>query len=147
MASRHPLVTITSSGFTNTVFPKGAVHEFLTFKQEHVAATAGFVAGILSVLMNDDGVCLWISTKRKIFPTALKSFNINPGNIVFVNVANDLGAVGAQRTSAQAADFGINAAQVFISGVGPRDRRVCGHDAGKVSRRGQFQDFIQSVKR
>jgi protein ImuA len=75
--------------FPNAVFPKGAVHEFLTFKIEHVAATAGFVSGILSALMKDDGVCLWITTKAKIFPRALKSFNVNPGNVVFVNVQNE----------------------------------------------------------
>ena len=75
--------------FPNAVFPKGAVHEFLTFKPEHVAATAGFAAGILSKLMNADGVCLWISTKRKIFPRSFKAFNVLPGNIVFVNAGHD----------------------------------------------------------
>jgi protein ImuA len=72
--------------FPNHVFPTGAVHEFLTFKQEHVASTAGFVAGIMSVLMKNDGACLWISTNRKIFPRAFASFNVQPDKIVFVNV-------------------------------------------------------------
>lgn len=75
--------------FPNNVFPTGAVHEFLTFKQEHIAATAGFVAGILSVLMKQDGVCLWVSSKRKIFPRAFKSFNVQPGNIIFIHVQSE----------------------------------------------------------
>jgi len=81
--------------FPNAVFPKGCVHEFLTFKQEHVAATAGFVAGILSKLMNRNGVCLWISTRRKMFPTAFKAFNVQPDNIVFVNVRSHQHALWA----------------------------------------------------
>ena len=75
--------------FPNAVFPSGALHEFLTFKTEHVAATAGFAAGILSQLMYHQGVCLWISTKRKIFPRAFKTFNVQPGNVVFVNAGHD----------------------------------------------------------
>jgi protein ImuA len=81
--------------FPSGVFPIGVVHEFLTFKQEHVAATAGFVAGILSVLMNTNGVCLWISTRRKIFPRAFKSFNVHPGNLVFINAPNNQHALWA----------------------------------------------------
>ena len=75
--------------FPNHVFPTGAVHEFLAFKQEHIASTAGFVSGILSKLMSNDGVCLWISTKRKIFPRSFKAFGVEPGNIVFVNAGHD----------------------------------------------------------
>lgn len=75
--------------FPNAVFPKGALHEFLAFRPERVAATAGFAAGVLSRLMHHQGVCLWISTKRKIFPRSFKAFNVQPGNIVFVNAGHD----------------------------------------------------------
>lgn len=70
--------------FPNSVFPTGAIHEFLSDKPEHEAATEGFISGLMNVLMQNGGICLWISTSVSVFPPALKAFGIEPDRIVFV---------------------------------------------------------------
>ncbi len=75
--------------FPNNSFPLGAIHEFICEKKEDTAATAGFIAGILAVLMQSDGVVVWISSSRTIFPPALHSFGIDPGRIIFIDLANE----------------------------------------------------------
>src|SRR4051812_3423479 len=60
-----------NDAFPNSSFPLNAVHEFLSAKVEDSAATSGFVAGLLSALMRENGVALWISESRTLFPPAL----------------------------------------------------------------------------
>lgn len=72
--------------FPNSVFPKGALHEFLTEAPEHAAASAGFISGLLHTLMQQGGACLWISVARKIFPPALKAFGVEPDRIIFIDL-------------------------------------------------------------
>ena len=74
------------SAFPNSVFPTGAVHEFLTEEPEHAAACGGFLAGLLQVLMQNGGICLWISISRSLFPPALKTFGVNPDRIIFIDL-------------------------------------------------------------
>ena len=74
------------AAFPNAVFPTGAIHEFLTEEQEHAAACGGFLGGLLKVLMQKGGVCLWISTSRSLFPPALKNFGVNPDRIIFIDL-------------------------------------------------------------
>src|SRR5438309_10560739 len=59
--------------FPNATFPLGAVHEFFCSEVEDVAASSGFIAGILSAIMRKGGVAIWISSSQMIFPPALKS--------------------------------------------------------------------------
>jgi protein ImuA len=75
--------------FPNAVFPKGALHEFLTEAPEHAAASAGFISGLLNALMLQGGACLWISVSRTIFPPALKAFGVEPDRIIFVDLKNE----------------------------------------------------------
>jgi protein ImuA len=58
--------------FPSSVFPLGAVHEFFCHRAEEAAASSGFIAGILSSLMQGDGAALWIGSSATIFPPALK---------------------------------------------------------------------------
>ena len=74
------------SAFPNSRFPLGAVHEFCCATPNDVAASAGFIAGIISSLIRRDGVGIWISSARTIFPLALKYFGIEPDRIVFVDL-------------------------------------------------------------
>jgi protein ImuA len=69
-------------------FPLGAVHEFVCETKEDVAATMGFIAGILSILMKAAGVSVWINTLNDIFPPAIKSFGIEPDKIIFIDIQN-----------------------------------------------------------
>lgn len=72
--------------FPNGSFPLGAIHEFIA---EDMAATGGFVAGILSVLMQSGSTCLWISPWRRLFPPALHSFGISPDKIIFIDLQKE----------------------------------------------------------
>jgi protein ImuA len=74
------------TAFPNGIFPKEAMHEFINAEPEHTAASGGFIAGVLKSLMIHEGACLWISTSRTIFPPALKSFEVEPDRIIFVDL-------------------------------------------------------------
>jgi len=76
------------SSFPNQIFPTGAVHEFLSSCPEDSAATTGFMSGLISRLMGQSGACLWISSKRTIFPPALKAFGIEPDRVIFIDLTN-----------------------------------------------------------
>ncbi len=75
--------------FPNASFPLGAVHEFFCSGAEDVSASGGFIAGIVSAIMQRGGVALWISSSQTVFPPALKSFGIEPDKIIFINVQKE----------------------------------------------------------
>lgn len=77
------------NAFPNGVFPKKAIHEFLTLFPEHAAASDGFIAGLLATLMEDGAACVWISTSRKLFPASLRAFNVEPERIIFMDVTRE----------------------------------------------------------
>lgn len=82
----HTGLGIIEQSFAGHVFPMGAVHEFLSNRAEEAAATMGFMAALLSCLMKGGGACLWISTKRTLFPPALKAFGIEPERVIFIDL-------------------------------------------------------------
>ena len=75
--------------FPGGAFPKRAIHEFITVYAEHAAACDGFIAGLLALLMNDGAACVWISTSRRLFPSSLRTFNVEPERIIFMDVKSD----------------------------------------------------------
>lgn len=77
------------AAFPNAVFPKNAIHEFLTLAPEHAAACSGFIAGILHTLMRHGGACLWISASRSLFPPSLKLFGVEPHRIIFIDLQQE----------------------------------------------------------
>lgn len=83
---------IINQSFPNNTFPVAAVHEFISSKAEDRAATTGFISGLLGTLMNK-GACLWVSTRRSIFPPALKLFGIAPDQVIFVDAASNKDAL------------------------------------------------------
>ena len=74
--------------FPNSVFPLSVNHEFICNNTESLAASSGFIAGILSTLLHKGGAALWISSSQIIFPPALSSFGINPAQIIFIRLRN-----------------------------------------------------------
>ncbi len=74
------------TAFPNSVFPTGAIHEFLAEASEHAAACTGFITGILSALMQNGKACIWISKTRKLFPAALKNFGVEPARVIFIDL-------------------------------------------------------------
>jgi len=71
--------------FPGRVFPKGAMHELLCHQPEHMAATGGFVSALLATLFKTQGAIIWISPVANVFPPALKRFNINPEQVIFIH--------------------------------------------------------------
>ncbi|HUM67069.1 MAG TPA: Error-prone repair protein ImuA, partial [Chitinophagaceae bacterium] len=63
------------------MFPAGAVHEFLSTRMEDMAATNGFVTGILAAVMGDGGIAIWVSATRNLFPPAVANFGVDPERI------------------------------------------------------------------
>jgi len=82
-----------NAAFPGGTFPVGAVHEFISPTQTRFSATNGFISGLLSTLMKKDGICLWVSTGRRLFPPTLKSFGIEPHRVIFIDVRRDKDAL------------------------------------------------------
>lgn len=84
--------------FPQSQFPLGVNHEFICNSKESLAASSGFIAGILSSLLQkgpacakasaDRGAVVWISSSQIIFPPALVSFGIDPSQLIFIHLRN-----------------------------------------------------------
>lgn len=75
--------------FPDNRFPTGVIHEFISTDREGVSSSAGFIAGILGMLMKDEGVVLWISSAPLLFPPTLSYFGIHPSKVIVVNVPKE----------------------------------------------------------
>src|SRR5690606_25230393 len=75
--------------FPNGVFPKKAIHEFISMVPEHSAASGGFIGALLSILMKDGAACVWVSTSSKLFPVSLRLFNVDPERVIFMDVTKE----------------------------------------------------------
>lgn len=73
------------TAFPNATFPLGAIHEFICSSPEDMSASCGFVSAIVSAIMQQGGVTLWIGPSI-IFPPALKAFGIEPDKVIFVHL-------------------------------------------------------------
>jgi len=83
------------AAFPNRTFPLAAVHELWAPAPEAVAASSGFMTGLMAALMRPKGVAVWISTRRTVFPPALKAFGIKPDRVLFVEVPREREALWA----------------------------------------------------
>jgi protein ImuA len=81
--------------FPNGSFPLGAVHEFLSEREEDSASTGGFISGLLASLMGNAGTTLWISSSRTLFPPALLSFGIEPDRFIFIDLQKEKDVIWA----------------------------------------------------
>lgn len=75
--------------FPNGVFPKNCVHELVCATTEQAAASGGFVSGVLSLLMQQGGVCVWIGRARRLFAPALATFGVAPHQVIFISLQKD----------------------------------------------------------
>lgn len=78
-----------NKAFPHNIFPCAAIHEFLCSSAEQTAATAGFISALLGRLAQQNGICLWISAGRTIFPGALALFGIAPDRIIFADLEKE----------------------------------------------------------
>jgi protein ImuA len=81
------------AAFPNGVFPVAAVHELVCGSSEQAAAGGGLVTGILSVLLQQGGIGVWIGRARRLFAPALTVFGVQPHQIIFISLAKDKDAL------------------------------------------------------
>lgn len=77
------------AAFPNGIFPLGTVHELVCGTTEQATASSGFITGLLSVLMQNGGACLWISLMGNLYPPALSNFCTEPDRLIFIRVLKD----------------------------------------------------------
>jgi len=77
------------AAFPNRVFPLGTVHELVCGNTEQATACGGFVSGLLSVLMQNGGACLWIGLSGNLFPIAFSAFGVEPDRVIFITLSKD----------------------------------------------------------
>ena len=84
--------------FPNSQFPLGVNHEFICNSKESLTASSGFIAGILSSMLQKGqasakasagrGAIVWVSSSQIIFPPALVTFGIDPSQLIFIHLRN-----------------------------------------------------------
>lgn len=91
----RPLVGLgpLEAAFPNGVFPVAAVHELVCGSSEQAAAGGGLVTGILSVLLQSGGICVWIGRARRLFAPAMKVFGVAPDKVIFISLTKDRDAL------------------------------------------------------
>jgi len=67
------------AAFPNGIFP--------------VAAVGGFVTGILSALLKQGGICVWIGRARRLFAPALTALGVAPHKVIFISLDKDKDAL------------------------------------------------------
>ncbi|MFD2147395.1 ImuA family protein [Mucilaginibacter antarcticus] len=77
------------SAFPNGIFPTGTIHEMLCYTLNNTAATCGLLSGLLASLMAQGGTSIWISTSRKLYPSALGAFGVDAGRFIFIDVQRE----------------------------------------------------------
>src|SRR6478735_492592 len=76
------------AAFPNAIFPVGCMHEFVRSSTENAAGN-GFIAYLLSKLLQPGGAGIWLSTSRTLFPAALKIFGVAPDQIIFIDLKKE----------------------------------------------------------
>jgi len=80
---------IINEAFPGKSFPLCAVHEFVSTQSIDTAPACGFIAGLLSSLIKNNGVVVWVSASRTLFPPALKIFDIVPDRFIFIDLQKE----------------------------------------------------------
>jgi protein ImuA len=70
--------------FPHGVFPTGAIHDFISQDEEDLAATSGFIAGIIGRLTERGGIAVWIGPSGSTFASGPAHYGIDPGRVIFV---------------------------------------------------------------
>jgi len=88
-AEANPGLSIMASAFPNAQFPLGKIHEFICENRDAVAATSGFLSGLVSTLMVKPGFVLWLSLGQSLYPPGLLQYDIDPSRIIFIDCRKD----------------------------------------------------------
>lgn|ERR1700748_2559505 len=86
---------VIEAAFPGKTLPVAAVHEFISYGREEAAATNSFIACMLGRLLQKEGYCIWVATRKNIYTPALKRFGIDAGRILFINADKNINALWA----------------------------------------------------
>ncbi|MGX5853721.1 ImuA family protein [Dyadobacter jiangsuensis] len=75
--------------FPQGIFPRVGMHEFISQSAEQTAATSGFMAALAGKMMKQDGLCVWVGTRRTVYPFGLSQFGVSPDRVIFVDLKKD----------------------------------------------------------
>ena len=78
-----------AAAFPQGIFPTGAMHELLSDGPEGAAATGAWAAVLVGRLMAKGGACIWIGSRRTVYPPALMAFGIEPDRVIFVDIRKE----------------------------------------------------------
>ena len=101
--------------FPNGVFPIGSVHELVCASSEQAAASGGFVTAILSGLMQQGGIGVWIGRKGRLFAPAFASFGVQADKIIFISLTKDKDALWVMEEALKCA--GLTAVICELQGI------------------------------
>ncbi|MEZ5017280.1 MAG: Error-prone repair protein ImuA [Flavipsychrobacter sp.] len=76
-----------ADAFPQNSFPIGAIHEFISYKVADAAATTGFIVALAGRLMQQQGTCLWVSTRRTLYPPSLKQYGLDASRVICVDLS------------------------------------------------------------
>jgi protein ImuA len=76
-------------------FPLGVTHEFISQRSEESAATAGFLSGLLSLMLRSSGSVAWIGSRKTFYAPGLASYGFDPKRIVFIEADRSRDALWA----------------------------------------------------
>jgi protein ImuA len=102
------------AAFPNSVFPIGAIHEFICTIPEVAAATQGFIAGVLNALMKNGGICIYISRSRALSPTALYAYGVEPHQIIFIDLDRERDVLWAMEEALKCKELAAVIAEVSV---------------------------------
>lgn len=83
------------AAFPGGIFPEACIHEYVSYEQADSAATSGFICGLTGSIMQRGGLCVWVGSKRSLFPASLALFGIPADRVIFVDVREEKQALWA----------------------------------------------------
>jgi len=78
-----------NQAFPNSTFPLAAIHEFISSRIEDATSSSAFITALVKSLVRDNGIVLWVSACRTIFPPALKTLGVQPDHFIFLDVKKE----------------------------------------------------------
>lgn len=76
--------------FPGQQIPLGAIHEYHCADRTDVAATTGFIAGLMHACRLHEGMIVWVGRSKSIFPSALAYFGLRPEQCIFITLASEM---------------------------------------------------------
>lgn len=104
-----------AAAFPSGAFPLGVLHEFLLGHERNkgsMAASVGFIAAMVSSILSDRGVMMWLSAERRVFPPSFIGFGVRPDQVIFVDIRKARNVLWATEEALKCGAIAVVAAEV-----------------------------------